>query len=497
MTTRTLWIGCGIALLLATATGLGAEDRLTVKTYRIPRKKYAITHYVTAETEFYSTSPQQGRPPDGKLVAGLRVALLSSAGSYAQVQIPSGQDAWVAQASLTRLLSGIKFTSEDAQRADAINEFGFDLYRRFATPTGNLVFSPASLASGLAMTSAGAAGETRAEILRVLHLDRLAAAAGAAAFHASFAKFAQVLDSGDGPGGYALHSANRIWADKSLRLLPEFLQVTRARYGADAAKVDFGQTADAVNAINAWIAGRTQNRIPAMLSADDLSGQTRLVLANAIDFQGNWKNEFEGSSTRDVAFNAAAGLRTPVPTMHQVSDFRYAATGNMQLLELPYGNAGISMLIFLPQDSASLLDSRNRLTALRLRSWIRTLRPRLVSVRLPKFHFDARAPLKGLLQELGIRLAFSPQAADFSAAARNDRVWISDVIHQAQMRVDETGTTAAAATVVELEKAAAGTPEDEGPQPVEFRADHPFLFLIRENKSGAILFLGLVNNPVG
>ena len=367
------------------------------------------------------------------------------------------------------------------------NEFATDLYARLRSDApGNLFFSPYSISSALAMTSAGAHGETEAQMAKVLHFP-----ASQARLHAGFKSLGDQI-AASAKAGFQLRVANRLWGQQGFHFLPEFLAVTRANYGAELGLLDFKQSAAARTTINSWIEQQTNGKIRDLLPADAIREMTQLVLTNAIYFRARWTHEFEPSATADVPFHVSASKQVAVPTMRQTGEFLYAKTDDVQVLELHYGPSGdLAMLILLPGKTDGLADLERRLTGASLEKWSRELMPCRVKIDLPKFKMTSEVSLADALASMGMPLAFSENQADFSRMSKQ-RLSLSAVFHQAYVDVNEEGTEAAAATAI-LAEEAKKQPSDE--EIVEFRADHPFVFVIRDARTQSILFLGRLTDP--
>ncbi|MFO7654208.1 MAG: serpin family protein [Candidatus Krumholzibacteriia bacterium] len=379
-----------------------------------------------------------------------------------------------------------------AELAAASNAFAWDLYGRLAEGDGNLFFSPFSVEVALAMTLAGARGETAAEMRQVLHLPALQGAA----LHEAVAQWQQTVVPDEGDTLHTLTMANRLWGQQGAEFAPEFLATTREHYDAELGQVDFrGAPAEARRSINDWIAEQTRGHIEDLIPAGVLDERTRLVLTNAIYFLGTWQRTFNAAATRDEPFFAAGGDEVTVPLMTQEERFRYAEAEGAQVLELPYRSgrgAALGMVVILPRDRDGLGRLSADLTADTLRTWLDRLEPRRVRVHLPRFDLSATMRLTNVLREMGMSRPFSHDA-DFSAMTAGDGepLAITDVLHKGWVKVDEKGTEAAAATGVVV--GVTSVPPRE--EPVVFRADHPFIFLIRDGQTGTILFLGRLIDP--
>jgi serpin B len=378
-------------------------------------------------------------------------------------------------------------TAPTADKAEAVkgsNAFAFDLYGRLRGREGNLFFSPASLSTALSMTYAGARGETADEMARVLHFtlgqDRLHPALGAL-LH-------DLTGAGTKRSAITLSVANALWAQKGYPFLPEFVKLGKDNYGAGLQEVDFrGAAEQARRTINAWVEKQTEDRIKDLLPGGVVNRDTRLVLTNAIYFKGDWDAQFKKDRTREAPFRVTAGEKVTVPLMSQTGTFPYLDGDGFQALELPYAGKGLALVVFLPKKVDGLADFEKALTADSLAGWLAKLHEQKVIVSLPRFKVTSDLSLKDTLAGLGMPLAFS-ERADFSGVDGKKDLLLTAVVHKAFVDVNEEGTEAAAATGV-----AVGV-KSEAVYPV-FQADHPFVFLIRDRRSGSVLFLGRLVNP--
>jgi len=374
--------------------------------------------------------------------------------------------------------------------ATSINGFTFDLYGQLRNQEGNLFFSPASISTALAMTSAGAAGQTEKEMAHVLHCDRNQPPLSREQLHDAYGKLTSLLNSSGGQGGYVLRTANRLWGQQSYAFLPAFLKLTRDNYGAELAELDFGrQNGLGKRSING--SSSRHQKIVDLIPIGVLGADTRLVLTNAIYFLGGWDEEFSKESTKDEPFFVTPKQPVAVPLMAQTERFRYGESEDLQILELPYRGREISMIVLLPKQVDGLAALSGQLTIENFDRWTGSLRSRKVQVFLPKFKITSQFSLKKVLSAMGMPTAFT-EAADFSKMASKESLMISEVVHKAYVDVNEKGTEAAAATAVII--APTSAPFQPEP-PVIFRADHPFVFLLRDNRTGTMLFVGRVSNP--
>jgi serpin B len=376
--------------------------------------------------------------------------------------------------------------------ADGSNAFGLDLYDHLRASPGNLALSPASLSLGLLLPGAGARGETQAAFQKVLHLD-----APPAALLPAWGELVKALEDPARP--VTLHVANRLFGEKSYTFEPAFLEATRAAFGAALEPLDFKEAHEEARAtINAWVEKQTEHRIRALVPPSGVSRETRLVLVNALYFLGKWKQPFEAAATRPEPFHPKPGESHPVPTMHETGSFSFVARDGLEALELPYEGGGLSMLLVLPDAVDGLPAVEDFVDAIGVGGLVATLSPTRVAVALPKFEVSPSGslPLADVLKPMGLAVAFDRGAADFTGIANPpdpaDRLALDEVFHKAFVRVDEAGTEAAAATAGAMVRVASAPP----PPQAEFKADHPFLFFVRDVASGLVLFMGRVADPV-
>jgi serpin B len=370
------------------------------------------------------------------------------------------------------------FTAADA--AASGNAFACDLYRELCGSEGNLFFSPSSIATALAMTYAGAAGGTAAEMAAVLHLPD-----DPPAVHTANAGLLAELAPDEG-ATHVLRVANRLWGQEGFELLPAFLATVRDHYGGGYAVVDFvGATEEARLTINDWVAGQTEDRIRDLLQPGVLGAQTSLVLTNAVYFHGLWQRAFAPEATEDAPFFTAAGREVETPFMRQTADFAHGAVDGLSVLRLPYEGEELSCWVLLPDARDGLAALESRLDTETLDGWLASATRRRVRVSLPRFEMTSQFELGRVLAGMGMPSAFGG-GADFSGMTGFKDQNISEVVHKAFVDVYEEGTEAAAATAVVMKRTSAVVSEP----PVEFRADHPFLFLIRHEGTGAVLFMG-------
>lgn len=365
--------------------------------------------------------------------------------------------------------------------------FALELYAQLRPAEGNLFMSPYSIASALAMTYAGARGDTAAEMEEALHFTL-----GQEGTLSSFSALQARLGALQAGGGIQLTIANSLWPQQGVPLLPEYLSRVKACTDSAITPLDFmGDTEGARGTINRWVEEKTQDKIRDLIARGGLDPLTRLVLVNAIYFKGKWESPFSPQGTGEAAFFISPEAEVRVPMMVQTHRFPYAEMEDVQIVELPYAGGGVSMRVALPKEKDGLTALEARLTPEILEEWRDALVLREVRVFLPKFKMRwGTFPLNGPLKALGMADAFDEARADFSGMdGRPKWLYIGAVLHQAFVEVNEEGTEAAAATAVVMK--ARGMPMP----PAVFRADHPFLFLIQEKESGAILFMGRMTDP--
>jgi serine protease inhibitor len=385
-------------------------------------------------------------------------------------------------------------TAGEQAVVDANNQFALDAYAQLRKESGsgavNLFFSPFSISSALAITYEGARGTTADEIQAVFHFPK-----DDATRRQGFQELYQGINQGN--TRYLLKTANALWAEQTYAFLPDYMRTALEYYGANATNMDFrNQPEPSRLTINRWVEDQTNNRIRDLIPRGAIDPLTRLVITNAVYFKGTWVKQFDANKTKEALFTITPGTTVPVQMMARTDEeaiFNYTETGTVQVLEMPYAKDGgkqLSMLIILPKgnDLASVEDS---LSVQGLSAWRNALASRRVQVFFPKFTMETRYSLPNTLALMGMPTAFTGNA-DFSGMDGTKNLYIGDVIHQAFVEVNEEGTEAAAATAVVMKATAI---RDEPPIPV-FRADHPFLFLIQDNDTGNILFIGRVANPV-
>jgi serpin B len=383
--------------------------------------------------------------------------------------------------------------------AQGNSQFAFDLYHQVQSEPGNLIFSPFSISMAFAMVSAGARGETEAQIADTLHFT-LPQEQLHPAYNALDLTLEGLNETESGerqgdedPGDLTLSIANALWGDQEVTFNDPFLDVLALNYGAGMNTVDFrSQPDESREEINAWVEDKTEDRIKDLIPEGVITPNTRLVLTNAIYFYGAWTTQFQPESTADGPFTTLDGSQVTVPMMKQSGLMTgYASGDGWQAITMPYGQQhNASMVIILP-DSGRFAEVESSLDAAKFEEIRTALSQSQASVNLtmPRWEFESTFDLVETLKAMGMIAPF--EGADFSGITSEIGLVISDVIHKSNITVDEEGTEAAAATAIVMEETSAMIPD----QQVDFVMDHPFIFAIVDRESGTLLFLGRVTNP--
>lgn len=364
------------------------------------------------------------------------------------------------------------------------NRLALDLFRELAINNTNLFFSPYSIKTALAMTYAGAQGNTAKQMAAVLHFT------DAIALHTAIAKLEFRLKTINNQGHIQLNVANAMWPQEKYPFLNEFCDLLETYYKVTLSPLDYKKPEEARNTINQWIEEKTIGKIKNLIPSGALGPLTTLVLTNAIYFKGDWAMQFNPQLTEEAAFFLVNGDKISVQLMYQEQISNYGRIKDLQIIEIPYQNDDLSMIIILPDQPDRIEGLINEITVENLVRWLPVLKPKLVDVFLPKFSLESDLNLSDTLIEMGMSDAFDSEKADFSGMDGIKWLYISSIFHKAYIGVNEEGSEAAAATAVILK--ARGFPIEAPPV---FRADHPFIFLIREKETGSILFMGKVLNP--
>ena len=365
------------------------------------------------------------------------------------------------------------------------NIFALDLYAKLSAHEGNLCFSTYSISVVLAMTFAGARGATEKQIKDVMQTTLTQYE-----FHAGFAQLQKQISAIGKEENVELLLANSIYPHNRYSFLESFVNLLRENYGIPIKPLDYSEPETARRTINQWVNEKTQEHISELLPVGILDSLTRLVLVNAIYFKGLWEKQFDKQDTVNSPFRVSNEKYVNIPMMRQKSGFRYTEDNQAQVLELPYQGKSLSLIIILPKESDGLVMIAKSLSFKKLSIWSKNIFEQTVDVHLPLFKIKSNFNLNDTLISMGMPDAFDMDKADFSGIDDTKELYISNTIHQADIEVNEEGATATAATAVIM-----GT--RSFPQEYQFHVDHPFIFLLRENTTSGILFIGRVLNPAG
>ncbi len=369
------------------------------------------------------------------------------------------------------------------------NAFALDMYKSLRSGDGNLAFSPYSISLALAMTYAGARGTTEQQMAQVLHYtlpqERL---------HPAFNRLDEDLaqeakPTSDKQQPLQLKIANAVWAEQTYSFLQSYLDLVATNYGAGVQLADFVNRYDAVRQqINSWVSQQTNDKIQDLIPQGALDRMTRMVLVNAIYFKADWLDQFDPNDTRDQPFNLLDGKQVQVKTMFNTLNLAYMQGDGFQAVEVPYVGETAAMDIIVP-DASRFQDMEASLDAQKFDAIVTGMQPTMVELGLPKFSYRSSFSLSRQLSAMGMPEAFNGDRADFTGMSNSRDLYISEVLHQAFVAVDEKGTEAAAATAVIMRATAAM----QAPQ--RLLVDRPFIYVIRDLKSGQILFIGRVMDP--
>ncbi|WP_437726396.1 serpin family protein [Sorangium sp. So ce861] len=367
--------------------------------------------------------------------------------------------------------------------------FALDLYQQLREEPGNVFYSPYSISTALAMTWAGAKGETETAMAGTLRFEL-----GQDKLHPAFNWIDQELESrgqgaqGADGEGFRLNVVNALWGQIGYGFEAPFLDTLALNYGAGMRVVDFlGHKQEAVDLINGWVSDQTEGKIEKLVPLDAITPETVLVLTNAIYFNAAWRTPFEPTATADGPFEKADGTEVTVPLMHANLEMPYAEGDGYQAVAMPYDGDELSMVLVLP--AKGTLDAfEASLDAAKVDGIVGAMSEHLVETTMPKFKFEYELSLKETLEAMGMEIAFTPGVADFTGINAKGQPYIQDVLHKAFVGVNEAGTEAAAATAVIVG-------DESAPLPASLALVNPFLFLIRDNATGSILFVGRVADP--
>ncbi|PID57342.1 hypothetical protein CSB45_07400 [candidate division KSB3 bacterium] len=403
---------------------------------------------------------RQGKFMPGKrqrIIIGLCTILLAGAGAFSAERAASSETMYL----LTQ----------------ANNAFAWDLYDQLRLTEGNLFFSPYSISSALAMTYAGARGNTEKQIAETLHFTL-----GQDALHPAFYELNRHIATLGQDHANILQIANSLWVERGLQLLQAFAETGQEYYNSNLFQVDFSNAAEACRTeINKWVAEHTEQKVTELLHKGDVTRDTSLVLTNAVYFKADWLTPFDEKDTTNGDFWIAPDTRISLPMMRLKSDFEYAEDAFGQIAVLPYVGEKLYMILALPWAKDGLTALEAGLDSKTIDRWIEKLMPRKLNLTLPQFTMRSRLSLIEILREMGVT-----DTSNFSGMT-TPPLPLADIVHEAFIDVNEHGTEAAAATAVSLGRSL--------PRYVEFHADHPFLYFIYDSTSKSILFIGRVSDP--
>jgi serpin B len=373
----------------------------------------------------------------------------------------------------------------DSRLVSANTSFGLKLFAEVVKQDAgkNVFISPASVGLALAMTYNGAVGGTKLAMERALEIQGM----NHSELNNAYAQLRQALDSADPK--VELRIANSLWAKKGAAFNPDFIQRDKQFYGADVTALDFGDPG-APATINAWVADKTKGKISHIV--DQIDAQSILFLINAIYFKGKWSIEFDKAKTKEDTFTTGASQQKRVPMMHQSGKYNYYEGKNFQAVSLPYGDGRASMYIFLPAQGSRLDEFQKELTAANWETWMKQFTQIDGSIAFPRFKVEYEVGLNDALTALGMGIAFDADRADFSGIVQGSgRAYISRVKHKTFAEVNEEGTEAAAVTSVEMRVTSARPQKN-----FQMIVDRPFFCAIRDNKTGTVLFVGSITDPM-
>ncbi len=386
-------------------------------------------------------------------------------------------------AIITALLYFNIGTAQDyTKQVEKNNQFTFELFNYIEAGNENLFLSPFSVSSALAMTYEGAKEKTRKEMSKVLRFPD-----NNEQMNQSFKDIISRTQSSKDKKKYTFNIANSLWAQSDFEFLHSYFNTIKKYYNAPIESVNYKNSKEREKArlkINAWVAKKTNDKIKDLLDKGALDNDTKLVLVNAVYFIAEWNKTFNKKNTKPDGFYTKAG-KTEKDFMHTSSRMKYTYSDSIQVLEIPYKNNKASMVILMHDKISQFDEVKKRLTNSYLENLLKKAEYRNVSLSLPKFKIEYKNDLAETLFDAGMKRAFSNKA-DFSGMTCKKELKIDKIIHQTFINVDESGTEAAAATAVIMKRVTSVGPNDK----VEFKADKPFVFLIKEKSTGSILFIG-------
>lgn len=427
-------------------------------------------------------------------ITGCNNSLISKEATQTVTNIPSLPDKTKEQSDSKADSKDVPNTADDSASTpkgisavvNANNQFAVAMYQQLNSQSkqvdANVFFSPYSLTSAVAMLYAASEGDTKAQIQKTFYYPSLPILnPNSAALYSQFNKPSP---------NYKLNTINDLWLQQGRTSNQAYVDTVKRYYGGQVNTLDFkNNTETSRQVINNKIAKHTNQMIPELLSKESIKPNTSAILTNAVYFKADWSSRFWVSG--DMPFHYFDGTTSDVDMMFQNTEFKYSEDEQVQVVELPYKGKELSMLVVLPKSKEpSVMQTLiKNLSMTQINDWTKNLKPQDINLNLPKFKIDESYPVKALLTDMGMPSVFGNQAK-FNVFADSTPIAIDDIHHQAVIDVNEIGTEAAAATgVVAVDMSGPMHP------PIAFKADHPFMFMIKDNKTDAILFLGQVNKP--
>lgn len=375
-------------------------------------------------------------------------------------------------------------TEEGVQElVEGNNRFALEMYDEIKQEDENTFFSPWSISAALSMTYEGARGETAEEMRAALNLPE-----DNTIRRSSFARLHNLFNL---EKEYELETANALWLKEGYEFLEEYLEINRNYYDAKTEELDFSQSEQSADTINEWVEDITRGKIEELITEDQVNPEMALILTNAIYFQSDWTTEFDEGETRKEEFkvNPDKSVEVDMMTMEETPEFDYAETEDLKAIKMPYKGEEVSMFIILPKEEFTLPKIEENLTTEKLNEIQDNMTVQEVDVHFPKLEIETEYDLKEKFMDMGMEKPFEPGVADFSGMDGSQLLFIDFIVHKAYIEVMEEGTEAAAATGVGVGITAA-------PEEKVFYANHPFLFTIQDERTGSILFMGRVINPL-
>jgi leukocyte elastase inhibitor len=383
---------------------------------------------------------------------------------------------------IAALASTILFTAHAQDIIESNNRFAFDIYKQLSKTDKNLIFSPASITSAMSMTYVGAKNNTFDEISNTFYFNK-----NISEFNKTYNKL--VENYSDKKSTVKLFNANSLWIQKGLKLNTDFLENNKKFYSSSANFTDFISNPEkSRNTINEWVEENTNNKIKNLIKPSAINNATRLVLVNALYFKGAWLTKFKKEKNTNEEFQIKKKESIKTVFMNNSFSSWYYEDKYCEIIDIPYSNEQISLLVILPKTYRKLKKVEKKLTYDYYINYIEKRNKKKIQLSLPKYNIESEFDLNASLKQLGIKEAFS-MSADFSGITENEKLYISKVVHKANIELDEEGTEAAAATAIFMRKTSINVDE------VNFKANRPFIYMIRNQKTNTIYFIGKVLNP--